>query len=113
MHRGTGQVLKVVSGGEPGWTPLPVAIGLAAPEGIAVAPDGSLLVIEAEGGRLSRIAVGSAEAEPVVTGLAVGLAGPLTAPPVWIFSDVTVTPDGVAYVSGDRDNVVYRIPLDR
>jgi sugar lactone lactonase YvrE len=111
--RGTGQVLKVVSGGEPGWTPLPVAIGLAAPEGIAVAPDGSLLVIEAEGGRLSRIAVGSAEAEPVVTGLAVGLAGPLTAPPVWIFSDVTVTPDGVAYVSGDRDNVVYRIPLDR
>jgi sugar lactone lactonase YvrE len=111
--RAAGQVLKVLSEGEPNWTPLPVAIGLQQPEGLAVAPDGSLLVVESGSSSLLRIPVGSAEAEPIVTGLALGLEGPPTAPAVWIYSDVTVTPDGLVYISGDRDNVVYRISLDR
>ena len=111
--RGAGQVLKVLSEGKPTWTPLPVAIGLSAPEGIALAPDGSLLVVETGRRQLVRIPVGSAQAEAVVRGLAVGLEGPPTTPATWVFSDVVSDDDGTIFVTGDRENVVYRIRLER
>jgi sugar lactone lactonase YvrE len=111
--RAAGQVLKILSEGEPNWTPLPVAVGLSAPEGITLAPDGSLLVVETGRRQLVRIPIGSAEAQPLVTGLAVGLEGPPTAPPTWVFSDVVADEAGTIFVTGDRDNVVYRIRLER
>jgi sugar lactone lactonase YvrE len=111
--RSAGKVLKVLSEGEPNWTPLPVAIGLSAPEGITLAPDGSLLVVETGRRQLVRIPIGSAEVEAVATGLAVGLEGPATAPPTWVFSDVVTDQAGTIFVTGDRDNVVYRIRRDR
>lgn len=111
--RAAGHVLKVLSEGEPHWTPLPVAVGLAAPEGIALAPDGSLLVVETGRQRLVRIPIGSVEPETLVSGLSVGLEGPSTAPPIWVFSDVAVDEAGTIFVTGDRENVVYRIRPER
>jgi len=109
--RTEGRVLRVMADGERLWTPQPVAIGLAAPEGLAVGPGGDLLVVETAAGRLSAIAVGTGEARPLVEGLELGLEPSAGAPAVWVSSGVVVDADGTAFVSGDRANVVYRIRL--
>ncbi len=105
----SGRVLKLATAGDPGWTPLPVAIGLERPEGIALAPDGSLLIVEAGAGRLSRLRVGSEQAEPLAEGLEIGLPAPEAWPPVWISSGVAAASDGTIFVTGDRGNLIYRI----
>jgi sugar lactone lactonase YvrE len=71
----TGRVLQLVADGQPLARPRVVAEHLAAPEGLAVGPDGSLLVVESGAGRLSRIDLRTGRVSTVADGLALGAQG--------------------------------------
>jgi glucose/arabinose dehydrogenase len=88
-----------------------VADGLAFPEGLALGADGNLLVVETGIGRLSRINPATGDVTPVAEGLALGAPGTPGMPPTWIFNGVAVGGDGAIYVTGDIDNVIYRIEV--
>jgi sugar lactone lactonase YvrE len=91
----------------------PVATGLAAPEGLAVDQDGSLLVVEAGAGRLSRIDPLTGVVSKVVDGLELGAEAIPGLIPTWIFNGVAVGPSGYIYVTGDIANVLYRFKPTR
>jgi sugar lactone lactonase YvrE len=88
---------------------MPIAMGLAGPEGLAVDQDGSLLVVESRAGRLSRINVSTGAVTTVTDGLELGAAGGPSMPPTWAFNGVAVGPSGAIYVTGDKTNVLYRL----
>ena len=107
----SGTVLQILDDGETLSPPRPVAIGLSAPEGIAAADDGSLYVVEVEGGRVTRVDAESGAATAVADGLA--LSGPERralggTTSVGELAGIAVG-DGVLFVSAYRDNRVYRI----
>jgi sugar lactone lactonase YvrE len=91
----------------------PVAMDLAAPEGLAVDQDGSLLVVEAGAGRLSRIDPLTGLVSKVVDGLELGAEAIPGLIPTWIFNGVAVGPSGYIYVTGDIANVLYRFKPTR
>jgi sugar lactone lactonase YvrE len=105
----TGRVLQLVADGRPLARPRVVAGRLAAPEGLAVAPDGSLLVVESGAGRLVRIDRKTGRVSTVADGLALGAQGIPGLMPTWGFNGVAVGPSGAVYVSGDKANVLDRI----
>lgn len=105
----TGQVLQLVANGETLAAPLTVASNLVTPEGLAVMDAGHLLVVESAAHRLSVIDLATGGVTPLVEGLALGASGPPTMPPTWAFNGVTVDATGNIYVTGDIDNVLYRI----
>ncbi len=108
---GSGLVLQLVDGGQPLETPIRLAEGLEGPEGMTVV-DGGLLVVEAGAGRLTRIDLATRRAATVAEGLDLQIDPQPGFPPTMLFNDV-VAWEGRAIVSGDRRNVLYRIPLRR
>jgi sugar lactone lactonase YvrE len=105
----TGQVLQLVAEGKPLAEPRTVATGLAAPEGLAATADGRLLVVESGAQRLSAIDLATGQVTPIAEGLALGAPGWPTMPPTGTFSGVALDAAGTIYVTGDIDNVLYRI----
>ncbi len=105
----TGRVLQLVADGQPLARPRVVARRLAAPEGLAVAPDRSLLVVESGAGRLSRIDLTTGRVSTVADGLALGAQGIPGLVPTWIFNGVAVGQSGTIYVSGDKANLLYSL----
>jgi sugar lactone lactonase YvrE len=106
----TGRILQIVSDGRALTTPRVVTSGLVSPEGLAVDRDGSLLVVDVGTKRLIRVDSVTGETSTVADGLAVGLPA-VPGPPIpeWTLSGVAVDPSGAIYVTGDVDNVLYRI----
>lgn len=102
----SGTVWQVVTGGERSMTE--VATGLANPEGIAVEPDGSLLVVESGIGRLTRI-MPSGEKVTVADGLPLGAPAAPNTPPAWAFNGVAVGPSGTIYLTSDVESGVWRL----
>lgn len=102
-----GTVFQIADDGE-FIAPTPVASGLAGPEGLAVSPDGGLLVVETFLHRVSRVDLGTGAVTPLVEGLALGEPGPPTMPPTWTFDGIAVRPSGAVYVSAHG---LYRIDL--
>jgi DNA-binding beta-propeller fold protein YncE len=89
-----------------------VAEGLVQPEGLAVLPDGNLLVVEAGAGRLSLIDTETGDVTPFVEGLQLGGLSITGLAPSFTFNGVAVSQQtGAIYVSGDQANVLYRIDL--
>jgi glucose/arabinose dehydrogenase len=106
----TGRILQIISDGRALTTPRVVTSGLVSPEGLAVDRDGSLLIVEVGTKRLIRVDPVTRETSTVADGLAVGLpAVPGPPIPAWTLSGVAVGPSGAIYVTGDVDNVLYRI----
>jgi ketosteroid isomerase-like protein len=105
----TGTLLQLVANGQRLDEPVQIAAGLQAPEGIAVDHDGTILVVEAGAGRLSRVNVETGRTSLVADDLDLGFHAPPNTPPTWLFNDVAVGPSGSIYVTADVANVVYRI----
>ncbi len=105
-----GIVLQIVANGQTLAEPIPVTAKLAFPEGMTVAPDGSLLVVETGTGRLLRINPGTGEVSTVAEGLAVGSQSIEGYPFTWIFSGVAVGPSSTIYITSDINNQLLAIP---
>jgi sugar lactone lactonase YvrE len=101
----SGIVWQIVADGTP--TMIPVAMGLAHPEGLAVDHDGSLLVVESGAGKLTRI-LPSGATVVLASGLPLGAAAAADVPPAWAFNGVAVGPSGAIYVTSDMTSVVWR-----
>jgi sugar lactone lactonase YvrE len=105
----TGTVYKAVEDGLILNPPMVVAAGLEQPEGMTVDHDGCLLVVETGAKRLIRIEQ-DGWIETVADDLAVGLpASPGVIPFNFALSGVAVSKNNKIYVTGDLDNVIYRI----
>ncbi len=107
--QGAGTILQLVADGHVLADPHVVATDLRGPEGLAAADDGTLYVVEAGAGRLSKVDVATGLVSPVADSLALGAPGIPGMPPTWIFNGVAITPSGEVYVTGDVENIVYRI----
>ncbi|KPJ90644.1 MAG: hypothetical protein AMS18_10350 [Gemmatimonas sp. SG8_17] len=107
--QGAGTIIQVIADGEVLSDPRLVATDLRGPEGLAAASDGVLYVVEAAAGRLSRVDVASGEVSAVADSLALGAPGIPGMPPTWIFNGVAIGPSGTIYVTGDIENIIYRI----
>ena len=105
----TGMIWQIVRDGQTLSDPIPIASGLAQPEGMTLDRDGALLVVESGAGRLIRIDPESGTSRTIADGLATGAEGIPGLPPTWFFSGVAVDSAGTIYVTGDVDNVIYRI----
>jgi hypothetical protein len=86
-----------------------VTTGLAHPEGLAGDVDGSLLVVEAGIGQLTRVDPATGTKSVVAGDLALGAAAPGGLPPTWVLNGVAVGGSGDIYVTGDLGSVVYRL----
>jgi sugar lactone lactonase YvrE len=91
--------------------PVPLAFGLANPEGMALDIDSSLLVMEASAGRISRIDLTTGEVSVVVDGLEPGLQLPTgyPFPPSYGFDALAIGPSGAIYYTDNVNSVLYRI----
>lgn len=88
-----------------------VATGLANPEGLALYPDGSLIVVETGASRLSRIDLSTGTVTKIVDGLQLSQPALPGLPPTNLFDGVAVGPSGDIYISGGGKNVIYRISM--
>jgi sugar lactone lactonase YvrE len=105
----TGIVYQIVADGVVLDSPLIVAGGLVKPEGMTIDHNGNLLVIESGIGQLTRIDPETGDKTILASGLATGLPTTPTFPPTFTFSDVAVGKHGYIYVTGEVENVIYRI----
>jgi hypothetical protein len=120
----TGIVSKIVDDGTPLPSPVAVATGLSAPEGLTVDTDGGLLVAETGIGRVSKIDVATGTVTTIASNLGFGnnpvipFVGPPTSPTWLSFTTVVVSPtSNDLYVAGDNvtgspphhASVIYRI----
>jgi glucose/arabinose dehydrogenase len=111
----TGSVVQLVADGEELAEPVTVVEKLAQPEGMALAPNGRLVVAETGTGRLLAVDPATGAVQVMAEGLGFTAdnatsIGPTSLPPYWIYNGVAVGPSGAIYVSGDAANVIYRIP---
>jgi sugar lactone lactonase YvrE len=97
---GTGQVVQVVDDGQV-IRPRVLAEGLAQPEGLALLPDGRLVVAETAAGRLTLIDPATATTSVIAEGLQMSPNGTPGEPPTGFFTGVTTSADGSVWVSAN------------
>lgn len=105
----TGIVWQIEFGGRSVLSTVPIAFGLAQPEGMALDVDGGLLVVETGTRQLARVDLATGAVSVVVADLDVGMPGLAGYPPTWWFDGVAVGPSGAIYVSESGRNVLTRI----
>jgi sugar lactone lactonase YvrE len=105
----SGMIWQIIADGAVLPQPVPVAQGLAGPEGIAIDLDGSLLVVEGTAGRVSRVRPETGAVTPLATGLALSAVGGGMMPPFATLNGIAVGPSGTIYVAGDLGNLVYKL----
>jgi sugar lactone lactonase YvrE len=86
-----------------------IASALRNPKGIAVKPDGTILVVNVGTKELLQIDPATGAVKPLVQNLAVGLFVPPGFLPAFTLSGVAVAESGNIYVTSDIDNVIYKI----
>lgn len=106
----TGIVWQLVADGETLAEPKMVGQDLSFPEGLAAAPDGTLLVVETGRQDLVRLDPTTGETQVVAEGLAIDPPPPEGFPmaPTFWFNGVAVADDGTVYAGGRAANVIYR-----
>ncbi|QDW36483.1 hypothetical protein FFI89_004580 [Bradyrhizobium sp. KBS0727] len=101
----SGQVSKIESNGEKSV----VAKDLKMPEGIALAPDGMLVVAEVGARRIVQIDPAKGTVTEIAANLPIGLAGAPGGLPTNIPTGVGVGASGTIYFSSDIENAIYKI----
>jgi sugar lactone lactonase YvrE len=101
----SGQVSKIESNGEKSV----VAKDLKMPEGIALAPDGMLVVAEVGARRIVQIDPVKGTVTEIAANLPIGLAGAPGGLPTNIPTGVGVGASGTIYFSSDIENAIYKI----
>jgi len=86
-----------------------IASGLRMPEGIAVFPDGKLAVVETGTRQLLKIDPESGVKTPLVINLPVGFPSYPGGLPPYLITGVAISESGTIYVTGDLENVLYKI----
>jgi streptogramin lyase len=100
-----GQVSKVESNGEK----TVVAKDLKMPEGIALTPDGKLIVAEVGAKRIVEVDPASGKVTEIAANLPIGLVGAPGGLPTNIPTGVGVGASGVIYFSSDIENAIYKV----
>jgi streptogramin lyase len=100
-----GQVSKVESNGEK----TILARDLKMPEGIAMAPDGKLIVAEVGAKRLIEIDPQTGKLSEIAGNLPIGLPAAPGGLPTNIPTGVGVGATGVIYFSSDIENAIYKV----
>lgn len=103
-----GEILQLAADGVLLDAPLVIADGLDMPEGLALLPDGNLVVVETGSGNVTRIDIATGE----TTVLAEGISPAYTIAdfyPGFTPNSVAVAPSGNIYVTSPGDGNVYRI----
>lgn len=100
-----GQVSKIESNGEKSV----VAKDLKMPEGIALAPDGMLVVAEVGARRIVQIDPAKGTVTEIAANLPIGLPGAPGGLPTNIPTGVGVGASGTIYFSSDVENAIYKI----
>lgn len=101
----SGQVSKIESNGEKSV----VAKDLKMPEGIALAPDGMLVVAEVGAKRIVQIDPAKGTVTEIAANLPIGLPGTPGGLPTNIPTGVGVGASGTIYFSSDIENAIYKI----
>jgi streptogramin lyase len=101
----SGQVSKVGSNGEK----TVIAHDLKMPEGIALAPNGKLIVAEVGARRIVEIDPVTGAVTEIAGNLPIGLAGAPGGLPTNIPTGIGVGSTGTIYVSSDIENAIYKI----
>jgi sugar lactone lactonase YvrE len=101
----SGQVSKVEANGER----TVIARDLKMPEGIAVAPDGKLIVAEVGARRIVSIDPASGTVTEIAANLPIGLPAAPGGLPSNIPTGVGVSATGVIYFSSDLENAIYKV----
>jgi sugar lactone lactonase YvrE len=101
----SGQVSKIESNGEKSV----VAKDLKMPEGIALAPDGMLVVAEVGAKRIVQIDPAKGTVTEIAANLPIGLAGAPGGLPTNIPTGVGVGASGTIYFSSNIENAIYKI----
>lgn len=104
----SGVIWQVMADGAP-IDAMPVATGLAYPEGMAVARDGSLIVVETGTQRLVRVDPATGIISTIATNLPLGIPASPETPPTWVFNGVATDIFGAIYVSLDAQNKLIKI----
>lgn len=81
------------------------------PEGMAISGNGKLIVVETDTGQLVKIDPFTGTVRPLVINLAVGFPAYPGGPPPPFIAGVAISRTGAIYVSGDLENVIYKILL--
>jgi streptogramin lyase len=100
-----GQLSRVASNGEK----TVIAKDLKMPEGIALTPDGKLIVAEVGAKRIVEIDPQTGKLTEIAGNLPIGLAGAPGGLPTNIPTGVGVGATGVIYFSSDIENAIYKI----
>jgi len=100
-----GQLSKVASNGEK----TVIAKDLKMPEGIAMAPDGKLIVAEVGAKRLVEIDPQTGKLTEIAGNLPIGLVGAPSGLPTNIPTGVGVGASGTIYFSSDIENAIYKV----
>jgi len=101
----SGEVSKVDSSGER----TVIATGLKMPEGIALAPDGTLVVAEVGAKRIVAINPTTGSITEIAGNLPIGLPGAPGGLPTNIPTGVGVGATGTIYFSSDIENAIYKV----
>jgi DNA-binding beta-propeller fold protein YncE len=90
-----------------------VASGLRKPKGVAVKPDGRVLVVNVGTKELLQIDPETGDIKPFFQDLPCGLHVPKGFMPAFTLSDVAVSKAGNIYVTSDTENVIYKISRNK
>ncbi len=86
-----------------------IAEGLAAPEGLTIDLDETLIITEVGRQCVVRFNVQTGHKSDIACDLPMGLPAPLGVPATFIKSGVALSPDGTIFVAGDLDNSLMRL----
>ena len=109
VDRASGRLLQIADKNGALPEPVTIATNLQGPEGLAISLDGRFLIVEADAARLVAIDPIDGSVEVIADNLSLGRAPLKGFSPAGVFNDVTVSESGDIYLTGDIDNVLYRI----